>query len=84
MSSPKPLTGIELIDCAKANAKQGVANAAQLSGYGTDVDQFMQELQQACKNIGVEIDSITDLITEQQQIRKIPGIEIAPDSAGNL
>lgn len=84
MSAPTPLTGIELIDCAKANAKQGVENAAQLSGYGTDVDQFMQELQQACSNIGVEIDSITDLITEQQRMRQTLGLEIVPDTTGSL
>lgn len=84
MSQAKPLTDLELIDCAKANAKQGVANAAKLSGYGDDVDQFMDALQSACQRIGVNIDSLSDLITEQQQMRQIPGLEIAPDSESNL
>ncbi len=64
MSKSKPLTGIELIDCAKANAKQGIANAAQLSGYGNNVDKFMEELQAACHRIGVNIDSLSDLTCE--------------------
>lgn len=84
MSKSKRLTGIELIDCAKANAKQGIANATQLSGYGNDVDKFMEELQAACHKIGVNIDSLSDLITEQQQLKQIPGLEIAPDSESSL
>ena len=84
MSKSKPLTDLELIDCAKANAKQGVANAAKLSGYGDDVDKFMDALQTACRRIGVNIDSLSELVKEQQQIRQIPGLEIAPDSESSL
>ena len=84
MSTSKPLTDLELIDCAKANAKQGVENAAKLSGYGDDIDKFMDALQTACHRIGVNIDSLSDLIKEQQQIRQIPGLEIAPDSESSL
>ena len=84
MSQSKPLTELELIDCAKANAKQGVANAAQLCGYGDDVEQFMDALQAACQRIGVNINSLSDLITEQQHNRQIPGLEIAPDSSSSL
>ncbi|WRH65667.1 MAG: hypothetical protein RSE13_17860 [Planktothrix sp. GU0601_MAG3] len=84
MSKSKPLTDLELIDCAKANAKQGVENAAKLSGYGDDIDKFMEELQTACQRIGVNIDTLSDLIKEQQQIGRIPGLEIAPDSESSL
>ncbi|NJO44038.1 MAG: hypothetical protein HC769_28660 [Cyanobacteria bacterium CRU_2_1] len=84
MSSPKPLMGIELIDCAKANAKQGVTVAAELCGYGENTATFQQELQQACQQIGVEISELSDLITEQQMVRQRGGIEIAPETPSQL
>lgn len=84
MASPKPLQGIELIDCAKANAKQGRETAAELCGYGEKLDTFQQELKQACQNIGVEIHELSDLITDQQTVRVNGGIEVAPDTASEL
>ncbi len=84
MSASKPLKGIELVDCAKANAPQGVAVAAELCGYGQDVAGFQQELQQACRDMGVEISELSDLITEQQTVRQSGGVEIAPDSPSSL
>jgi hypothetical protein len=84
MSSPKPLKGIELIDCAKANAAQGITLTANLCGYGEDLTRFQQELQQACHQIGVEISELSDLITEQQTVRQAGGIEIAPDTPSEL
>jgi len=64
MASSTPLQGIELIDCAKANAKQGIETAAAQSGYGQDVSTFQQELKKACEGIGVEINELSDLITD--------------------
>lgn len=84
MTSPKPLKGIELVDCAKANAAQGLAVAAELCGYGQDVSQFQQELHQACQHMGVEISELSDLITGQEITRQSGGIEIAPDSPSSL
>ncbi len=84
MASPTPLQGIELIDCAKANAKQGIKTAAELSGYGQDTQTFQQELKQACQSIGVEIDELSDLITDQQTVRRDGGIEVAPDTPSEL
>lgn len=84
MASPTPLHGIELIDCAKANAKQGLETATQLSGYGQDVATFQQELKQACQSIGVKIEELSDLITDQQTVRRHGGIEVAPDTASEL
>jgi hypothetical protein len=84
MSSSKPLKGIELVDCAKANAPQGIEVAADLCGYGQDTVTFQQALQQACQEIGVEIDELSDLITEQQTVRQVGGIEIAPDTPSDL
>lgn len=84
MSSSTPLKGIELVDCAKANASQGVIVAAELCGYKQNTTRFQQELQQACQEMGVEITELSDLITEQQTVRQKGGIEIAPDSPSSL
>ena len=59
------LQGIELIDCAKANAKQGKAYAAKQSGYDENISLFQKNLKQACQEIGVDIDDIKDLITDR-------------------
>lgn len=84
MSSSAPLKGIELVDCAKANAAQGIDVASELCGYGKDHAQFQQELRQACHQIGVEISELGDLVTAQQVVRQTGGIEIAPDTSSEL
>lgn len=84
MSSSTPLTGIELIDCAKANAKQGIQTAAELCGYGQDLNRFQQQLTQACNNIGVEFHELTDLITDQQTVLRQGGTEVSPDTPSEL
>lgn len=84
MASSAPLKGIELVDCAKANAPQGSDVAAELCGYGKDIPRFQQELRQACQQMGVEISELSDLITEQQIARQNGGIEIAPDTPSEL
>ncbi|MDJ0681711.1 MAG: hypothetical protein QNJ18_17855 [Xenococcaceae cyanobacterium MO_167.B52] len=71
------LQGVELIDCAKANAKRGTAYAAKQSGYNKNISLFQKNLKQACQEIGVDINDITDLITDQQlakENRKFLGI----------
>jgi len=84
MASSQPLKGIELIDCAKANAKQGIVTAAHLCGYGSDLNTFGSELKLACQNIGVQIQELSDLITDQQIIKEGQGIEVAPDTPSEL
>jgi hypothetical protein len=84
MNTSKPLTGIDLIDCAKANAKLGVAVAAKQSGYGQDIKQFQQNLQQVCQEKGIDVNQIRDLITDQQLAQETGGIEIAPDTKSSL
>ncbi len=84
MASSTPLKGTDLIDCAKANAKQGIETAAHLCGYGNDLNTFERELHQACQSIGVNIDELSDLITDQQQIIQLAGTEVAPDSPSSL
>lgn len=84
MSASQPLQGTELIDCAKANAKQGIETAAELCGYGRDLNFFKRELQIACQNIGVQINELSDLITDQQTVQSFGGIEVAPDTPSEL
>ncbi|MDX2100435.1 MAG: hypothetical protein SFW36_21885 [Leptolyngbyaceae cyanobacterium bins.59] len=84
MASPYPLQGIELIDCAKANAGQGIETAAHLCGYGKDLNRFQDALKQACDRIGVEIHTLSDLVTDQQVVLRDGGIEVAPDTPAEL
>lgn len=84
MNTSKPLTGIDLIDCALANAKLGVGVATKQSGYGQDIKQFQQNLQQACQEKGIDVNQISDLITDQQLAQETGGIEIAPDTKSSL
>ena len=80
------LQGIELIDCAKASAKQGLEIAAQQCGYGKDVALFRDNLTKACQQIGVNIEQLSDLITDQQIAKNDPKnvIEIAPETDTKL
>lgn len=84
MASSTPLTGIELVDCAKANAEQGVAIASHQCGYGPDTDHFIDALKKACGDMGITISGLEDLITEQQRIISTGGTEVAPDSPSEL
>jgi hypothetical protein len=83
MTASQPLTGLDLIDCARANSTQGLEVAAKQCGYGQETDHFIECLQAACTDIGIEVQELKDLIV-QQQARQVPGIEIAPDSPSEL
>lgn len=79
------LQGIELVNCAKANAKQGVAVAAEQSGYGNNIGLFTENLNKACQQIGININELDDLITDQQIVKENrQGMEIAPDTTTQL
>ena len=80
MASPTPLKGLELVDCARANAKQGIETAADLCGYGQDINTFSQELKQACNDMGVTMHELSDLITEQDALIKTEGEIVAPET----
>ncbi len=84
MAASKQLQGLELIDCAKANAEQGLATAAEQSGYGQNTSLFSQQLKAACQEIGIEITELRDLITPQHEMKQGGGIDIAPDTPGKL
>lgn len=84
MGSPTHLQGVELISCAKANAQQGLETAAQQCGYGENIQLFQQNLVLAGEKIGVDLDQLSDLITLQQEARKMGTISVAPDTASEI
>ena len=63
LSGEEPLTGEELINCARANASAGIENAARLCGYASDVTSFQSALKQASENLGLEIESLNKLMS---------------------
>lgn len=84
MANSQPLQGPELIDCARANAKKGLLTVAQQCGYGEDTKAVWNSLQQAGQNMGIELKSLDDLITEHDREKEIRSIEIAPESSSEL
>lgn len=80
----QPLTGPELLSCAKANAVAGIDVAAECSGYGGDTAAFMSQLRQVGTEMGITINRMEDLISDQQKIRHQGGTSVAPDSGGKL
>lgn len=84
MSAAQPLYGTDLVDCAKASAKQGVEAAARNCGYGEDIKGFQSHLKTACAEMGISIQGLEDLITDQQIEKEIRSVEIAPDSPSSL
>ncbi len=80
LSGEMALTGIDLIDCARANAASGPETAAKLCGYGEDVSAFQEALQQASSQMGLHIESLNELIRAQRN----KGIDVAPDSNSSL
>jgi hypothetical protein len=61
LSGKEPLTGQELINCAKGNAFSGIVNTAKLCGYNSDVEKFKVNLNQAVEDLGLDINSIKSL-----------------------
>lgn len=79
------LQGIELINCAKANAKQGISVAAKQSGYDNNIALFQENLDKAFQEIGVNINELSDLITDQQKLKENNKVlNIAPDTTTEL
>lgn len=61
LSGKEPLTGEELINCAKGNAYTGINNTTKLCGYNSNVEQFKANLNQAIQNLGLDISEIKSL-----------------------
>ncbi|MDJ0535857.1 MAG: hypothetical protein QNJ70_25775 [Xenococcaceae cyanobacterium MO_207.B15] len=62
LSGKEPLTGAELIDCARANASAGVKTAAKLCGYSTNIEAFQSALTQTIEEMGFSPDSFKNLL----------------------
>ena len=85
MASPTPLKGTDLVDCAKANAKQGIETAALQCGYGDDLNTFRQELSNACEEMNLQVSELNELITTPDPMLNIGvGEVVAPDTASDL
>ncbi|MGB3765159.1 MAG: hypothetical protein WA947_01265 [Phormidesmis sp.] len=84
MAANQPLTGIALVDCAKANAQQGVQEAAKLCGYGDNISDFQSALKQAGEDMGVKLDELDDLITDQFIAKRNPVMDIGPETTSQL
>jgi hypothetical protein len=80
MAASEPLTGVTLVDCARANAPQGLAVATQLCGYGEAYDSFQAALRKATDEMGVTFNELSDLLTDQDSIVMTEGIEVSPES----
>jgi hypothetical protein len=85
MASPTRLQGTELVDCARANAKQGIEIAARQCGYGEDLNTFAQELKQACEQMNLQVKELSQLITDQEMLLQLgSGEVVAPDTPSEL
>ena len=84
LSGKMPLTGTDLINCARANAEQGIEKTAQLCGYGDDVQQLKTALKHAGEQMGIELKSFRDLLEDPRKLRGRSGIEVAPDTNASL
>jgi hypothetical protein len=84
MAASTPLQGLELVDCARANAKQGAETAATLCGYGADLNQFRSELEKACQHMGIQFNELSDLIKDEAPLMQMHGEIVAPDSPSDL
>ncbi|MBW4440128.1 MAG: hypothetical protein KME10_02580 [Plectolyngbya sp. WJT66-NPBG17] len=78
MASPTRLTGLDLVDCARANAKQGIETAANLCGYGSDLEGFRSQLKQACEHMRIEFHELGDLIKDQPVALSLDGVTVEP------
>ena len=61
MASSVPLTGVILVDCAKANVASGLAKACDRCGYGDDIEAFQAALKSACDEMNVDIQEFAEL-----------------------
>lgn len=85
MASRQTLYGTELVDCARANAKQGVEVATYQCGYGSDINKFTQQLRQACEKMNLQVKDLSELIAEHEaKLHLSSGEIIAPETTSDL
>jgi hypothetical protein len=83
--NPEKLEGNELVNCARANAKQGIETAALQCGYGDDLNLFTENLQLACEEMNLQTKELHELITYQDLILQIgKGETVAPETPSQL
>lgn len=83
MTSSSPLTGVILVDCAKANVENGVDVAARQCGYGDDVSAFQKALKSACAEMNIDLKEFADLSIDKR-VNQRDGIEVYPDTTSDL
>ena len=83
MASASPLTGVILVDCAKANVENGVEVATKQCGYGDDVAAFQAALKSACAAMNVDLKEFADLSVDKR-VHQREGIEVYPDTPSDL
>ncbi|MEA5511321.1 hypothetical protein VB715_16225 [Crocosphaera sp. UHCC 0190] len=84
LSGQFPLTGTDLINCARANAEQGIETTAKLCGYGEDIEQLKIALKQAGEQMGITLNSLGDLLEGPKNPMGRPSIEVAPNTNSSL
>lgn len=83
MASSSPLTGVILVDCAKANVENGIEVAAHQCGYGSDIEAFQTALKSACADMNVDIKEFTALSIDKR-VNHRSGFEVYPDTPSDL
>ena len=81
---PQSLTGIDLVDCARANAKKGLRTVAQLCGYEKDVMGFQHALTEAGQYIGMDMESLDSLLAHADYIIVNRKIEMELETSNSL
>lgn len=64
LSGENPLSGEELINCARANVSKGIATVAQLCGFASDVEKFRSTLKATMEEMEVEVESLQKLLNQ--------------------
>ncbi len=67
LSGKEPLSGVELIDCARGNGSAGLIKAAKLCGYSRDVQSFQSTLKQALLENNIPLDSFSNLLLRDKK-----------------
>ena len=84
MAVQKPLQGTELIECTQASALLGFKTVLEQCGYGTDVESFRENFQQACTQMGIDVHKLYEILLTQEVVGKFGGVEIYPSSESSL
>ena len=86
MASTTPLTGIDLVDCAKANGAEIIKVAAERCGYGDNIERFEEQLRIACEGLGIHIKGFDNLNnpSDSPPEELPPEVVITPNTTGLL